>query len=438
MQSQAVRKGWLPVELWAKIVDDYAPPLSGLMDVVPDETDDSFDPYVFSGVSCADLEGCLSIRPALAGVNRQLRTLLHGYAPPRGCLLVTNNNAERVRRRMEDTHSSGGHTSISHVALVVNMMPGWSVTLENMTAILHLARDVDILSFGTTTSPELEFYSSKNAPHILQFTQAIQSISSNLLRIAFLDGASLLCGIRANELRSILNRCTQLRSISFHRQCLSVAFEDQIKRFNSGLHFNRALVEHTLVHVAIDSPHVKCFDRTQISDTLRLHYVRDGDPVYSYGLAHNRDSTDSPFTHLSLVMSTRPQGIDKDFATFAKHAPQLHHLRLSAPLSQLTASVPFIPPTVRTLVLVVDNSVSWNPRLPPPETLPWERLYNLLLAMRHLSGPQRRSALRRVQFMQPALARRFENEIAHRDEVKREIVAMRLDILKETGVPLKI
>ncbi|VDB91657.1 unnamed protein product [Peniophora sp. CBMAI 1063] len=279
---------------------------------------------------------------------------------------------------------------------------------------------------------------------VLQFARSVRTLESSLLRLSFLDGARLLCGGKPHyEMLFILNACTRLRSVSCHRQFLPSAFQPAPQERADMYAFRRDYLERCLDHVAIDSPHAKCWDRSEIFNATHLHYVRDGDPRYSTGPSNPingavRDPIMSPLTHLSLVMSTRPSAIEKDFVAFAKYVPRLRHLRLSAPLSQLTASMALIPPSVQKLVLVVDNSVSWNPHLPPPETLPWERLHNLLLSMRTSSRSQRMCALSHIQFMQPALARRLEDEIAQRDDVKREIIGMQLELLDDGGLLFEI
>lgn len=103
----ANRRGWLPPELWLKIVDDHTPParLRAMMDIVPDEAYDAIDPYILSSLSCLDYDGLL-MRQDLANVNGQLRALLHGtYLHPLDCLVVTANNIRSLRRRLKKASS---------------------------------------------------------------------------------------------------------------------------------------------------------------------------------------------------------------------------------------------------------------------------------------------------------------------------------------------
>ena len=136
-------------------------------------------------------------------------------------------------------------------------------------------------------------------------------------------------------------------------------------------------------------------------------------------------------------MATRPVNIDADFSSLQKRARELRHLRLSAPLSQLTSSMPSIPTSVRILVLVVDNSVSWNTQLPPAETVAWERLEGLLLGIKQA---KRRfgSQLERVQFLQNALAERIRSELVTHADVRQELINIRIAVVDEKNKSLLV
>lgn len=146
------------------------------------------------------------------------------------------------------------------------------------------------------------------------------------------------------------------------------------------------------------------------------------------------DDVRSPVSHVSLVMSSKPRHIYYDFARLDRHAPSLRHLRLSAPLAQLTDAMPLIPKYVRTLVLVVDNIAVCQTRLPlpPREAIPWERLH---LGIRQ-AKLRPTSHLERVQFLHSALAERIRSELAMHGDMRRQIADIGVKILDDKNEAL--
>ena len=85
---------------------------------------------------------------------------------------------------------------------------------------------------------------------------------------------------------------------------------------------------------------------------------------------------------------------------------------------------------MRKVVLIVDNSVSWNTQLPPAETVAWQRLEKLLLSIK---AAKRKHAIRLecVQIPQSALAKRIRHELAVHEEAKKELAGTGVIVVDE-------
>lgn len=444
------RQGWLPLDVWAKILDEHAPivPLNTIMDITPEEAGDAFEPSILSQISCVHFDGQL-MRFALAGVNKQLRAFLHGtYLLPHDCLVVTNGNARRLHECLESAASAEApRPSARHVAFILHLTPGAGRALDDFAHILRLVEGIQILSFGAVYYSGADSHIDVELSNITHFTGNLRYRNTSLMRIAFLDGADILSAAWDSEGTEphgwgVIRRCENLRTLSFHRNFQhagpALTGMASLRHMPDLLHI--LAPQHTLRYLIVDSPTVRYRD-SQLRCT-RVHYIRDGNSMEGFpsfinffNFANGVNEERSPVSHISMVMATRPRNIDSDFRNFSQYAPFLHHLLLSGPLSQLTSSVSMTPLTVRTLVLVVDNSVSWNTQLPPPETVAWERLHKLLVAVAKAKSGNA-IHLERVQFLQAALARRIRSELEVHEDVKQVLAATGVAFLNDRNEPL--
>ncbi|KZV63870.1 hypothetical protein PENSPDRAFT_738553 [Peniophora sp. CONT] len=446
----AQRRGWLPPEIWVKIVDEHAPPLrlNAMMETVPTELDDTFDPYTLYRVSCVDFNA-LHLRQVLAGVNRQLRVLLHGtYLHPRDCLVVTNDNAHRLRQGLEKASTTGEMLLARHVAFILHLSPGAGPVLDAFARIMREVRGVEGLSFGVTVPSGCINNIDVTMSNIAHFTESLQLRNDTLCRVAFLDGACILstawdAGTTERLGWEILKDCNRLQSLSFHRHFYRTELQSVHETVRDAVWVLGPKSTPKLNHLILDSPHVRYVD-DQLKGINALYIRDEGQPNPYVILSINRllnaglgDDTiiRSPVSHISLGMSARSLDVDMDFVQFRLYASSLRNIRLSAPLSQLTSSVPLLPASVRSLVLVIDNNVSWNTQVPPSETVAWERIHSLVLSIKHAKR-HRAIHLERVQFAQGALAERIRSELAVHVDVRQEIEDVGVTILDERNKPL--
>ncbi|KZV71113.1 hypothetical protein PENSPDRAFT_684842 [Peniophora sp. CONT] len=441
--DEAERRGWLPIEIWAKIVDEHVPPVrrGTITSVAPKEDEDTFDPYVLSNTSCPDFEGQL-IRPELAGVNRQLHAFLDGaYLALQECLVVTNENARRLRLRLERVSSAARTPSTQHVSFILRLSPGAGEALNDFAGILRLVRGITVLSFGTVMDPGVDWSRMDVGAldaSISRFSESFRLRSSELLRVRFLEGASFLFADHIlGERQQLIEGCTALQVLSFHRRFHDLEINVILGVRDTYVTVLQPTSTHPLSHVVIDSPHVY-YNNGDMTCT-HFHYVIENGlgAVPSYpGIMRSMSlgSAPMPITHLSLDCMFLVSGTLQGWAR--AWVSEIRYLRLNAPLSRLTTCVTnFVPASVRTLVLVVNHDLSLETNPHPAEVASWERLNTLLLGIKHAKG-EHGSQLERVQFVQSALAERIRSELTAHENLKQELIDVGVAIVDERNEPL--